>query len=48
MEYELGVEFSEEIIPYASQFFAGVTHDEEEYFEYLKDQTENKFQLKCS
>ena len=43
MEYELGVEFTEEIIPYASQFFVGVSHDEEEYLEYLKEQRENKF-----
>ena len=43
MEYELGIEFTEEIIPYASQFFAGVARDEEEYHEYVMDQKANKF-----
>lgn len=42
-EYELGVEFTEEIIPYASQFFAGVTYDADEYHEYAMEQMENKF-----
>jgi len=43
MEYELGLEFIEEIIPYASEFFAGVARDEDEYHEYLMEQRENKF-----
>lgn len=44
IEYELGVELTEEIIPYASQFFAGVSHDEEEYHEYAMEQREKKFE----
>jgi len=43
IEYEFGIEFTEEIIPYASQFFAGVSHDEEEYHEYSMEQREHKF-----
>jgi len=42
-EYELGVEFTEEIIPYASQLFAGVSYDADEYHEYAMEQMENKF-----
>ncbi len=42
-EYELAIEFSEEIIPYASQFFVGVSHNENEYQEYVMDQIEKRF-----
>jgi len=37
MEYSIGVEFSDEIIPYSLEYFIGVTHESEEYEEYLHE-----------
>lgn len=37
-EYEIGLEFIEEIIPYSLEYFVGVTHDAEEYLEYMNEQ----------
>ena len=37
-EFEIGFEFIEEIIPHALEFFVGVVHDQDEYFEYAADQ----------
>lgn len=38
-EFEIGFEFIEEIIPYALEFFVGVSTDQDEYLEYLSEQT---------
>jgi nucleosome assembly protein 1-like 1 len=37
-EYEIGLEFVEEIIPHALEYFIGVSHDAEEYLEYVNEQ----------
>jgi hypothetical protein len=37
-EYEIGLEFVEEIIPYAMEYFVGVTHNTEEYIDYVNEQ----------
>ncbi len=37
MEYSIGVEFTDEIIPYSLEYFVGVTHESEEYDEYLHE-----------
>lgn len=37
MEYSIGVEFTDEIIPYSLEYFVGVTHESEEYEEYLHE-----------
>jgi len=34
-EYELGIEFVDEIIPYTTEYFVGVTHDSDEFLEYM-------------
>ena len=43
MEYEISVEFIEEIIPYASEFFMGVSNDTDEYGQYNMDMMNDKF-----
>lgn len=45
-EFEIGFEFIEEIIPYALEFFVGVSHDQEEYFEYVDEQQSHHFENK--
>ncbi len=43
LEYSIGIEFTDEIIPYALEYFVGVTHDtEEEFEEYTHDMTIKK------
>jgi hypothetical protein len=37
-EYEMGIELIEEIIPHALEYFVGVTHDTEEYIDYMNEQ----------
>ncbi len=37
-EYEMGIELIEEIIPHALEYFIGVTHDTEEYIDYMNEQ----------
>jgi hypothetical protein len=37
-EYEMGLEFVEELIPYALEYFVGITHDTEEYIDYTNEQ----------
>jgi hypothetical protein len=37
-EYEIGIELVEEVIPHASEYFVGVTHDTEEYMDYINEQ----------
>ena len=34
-EYEFAMEFSEDIIPHALEYFMGIKHDSEEYIEYI-------------
>ncbi len=47
-EYTVGIEFTDEIIPHALEYFVGVTYENEEEFEeymhdmMLKKQKENK------
>jgi len=38
-EFEIGFEFIEEIIPYAVEFFVGVINDQDEYLEYVSEQS---------
>jgi hypothetical protein len=38
VEYEIGIEFVEEIIPHATEYFVGVSHDTEEYMDYMNEQ----------
>lgn len=38
-EYELGIEFVDELIPYSTEYFVGVTHDSEEFGEYMHERT---------
>ena len=45
-EFEIGFEFIEEIIPYALEFFVGVNHETDEYFDYVNDQTNQNFEEK--
>lgn len=37
-EYEIGLELIEEVIPHALEYFVGVTHDTEEYMDYMNEQ----------
>lgn len=41
-EYEILLEFVEDIIPYSTQYLAGVQHDQEEYHEYSIEQSREK------
>ena len=41
-EFEIGLQFTDEIIPYAFEFFLGVAEDPSEYPEYVNEQSENK------
>ena len=34
-EYEFAMEFAEDIIPHAVEYFMGIKHDSEEYVEYI-------------
>lgn len=34
-EYELGLEFIEELIPHSVEYYIGVKHDTEEYVDYV-------------
>ena len=34
-EYEFAMEFAEDIIPHALEYFMGIKHDSEEYVEYI-------------
>jgi|LauGreDrversion4_2_1035121.scaffolds.fasta_scaffold636593_2 nucleosome assembly protein 1-like 1 len=34
-EYEFAMEFAEDIIPHALEYFMGIKHDSEEYIEYI-------------
>ena len=43
LEYELCIEFIEEIIPYASEYFLGISNDNDEYAEYKMDLMNKKF-----
>ena len=38
-EYELGIEFVDEIIPYSTEYFVGVSHDSEEFGEYMHERS---------
>ena len=38
-EYELGIEFVDEIIPYSTEYFVGVTHDSDEFADYMHERT---------
>jgi len=38
-EFEIGYEFIEEIIPYALEFFVGVVNDQDEFIEYVNEQS---------
>jgi hypothetical protein len=53
VEYEIGIEFVEEIIPHVSEYLVGVSHDTEEYMDYVNEQMieqqekeENRFKHK--
>jgi len=37
-EYEFAMEFAEDIIPHALEYFMGIKHDSEEYIEYINEQ----------
>ncbi len=37
MEYSIGIEFTDEILPYSLEYFVGVTHETEEYEEYFQE-----------
>jgi nucleosome assembly protein 1-like 1 len=39
MEYELGVEIVDELIPYSIEYFVGVSHDSEEFGDYMHERT---------
>jgi nucleosome assembly protein 1-like 1 len=39
MEYELGVEIVDELIPYSVEYFVGVSHDSEEFGDYMHERT---------
>jgi len=41
-EQEIGIEITDELIPYATEYFVGVTHDTEEYTEYIQEQMEHQ------
>jgi hypothetical protein len=38
VEYEIGMEFLEELIPYSVEYFLGVKHDTEEFMDYMDKQ----------
>jgi len=38
-EYEIGIEIVDELIPYSVEYFVGVTHDSEEFAEYMHERT---------
>jgi len=40
-EYEIGVQFKDEIIPYATEFYLGVANNPDEYLEYIHTPAEN-------
>jgi hypothetical protein len=37
-EFEIGLQFTDEIIPYALEFFLGVAEDKNEYPDYVNEQ----------
>jgi nucleosome assembly protein 1-like 1 len=36
-EYEIGIEIIDELIPYSMEYFVGVTHDADEFTEYMHE-----------
>jgi hypothetical protein len=36
-EYEIGIEFVDELIPYSTEYFVGVSHDSEEFADYMQE-----------
>jgi len=36
-EYEIGIEIIDELIPYSTEYFVGVTHDADEFSEYCHE-----------
>ncbi len=36
-EYEIGIEIIDELIPYSTEYFVGVTHDADEFTEYCHE-----------
>jgi hypothetical protein len=46
-EYELGIEFVDELIPFSTEYFVGVTHDSEEFGEYMQERTMEQQQEKA-
>jgi hypothetical protein len=36
-EYSIGIELIDEIIPYSLEYFVGVTHETDEYEEYMHE-----------
>lgn len=37
LEYEIGIELIDEIVPYATEYFVGITHETEEYSAYVNE-----------
>ncbi len=42
LEYELGIELIDEIIPYATEYFVGITHENDEFASYTKERMTEK------